>query len=236
LSLPYLQTLNCSNNGLTTLDVSALKNLQYFSCQNNKLTTLDLSGLIYLKYLQCHNQKPTITLNADGSVYNTTIALNNPTKLANGITYTDGKLISNSNTITTTPFEVTVAGSDVKLNGAFTLLYDGVVVCPHDFSVWIKNPDNANEEIQVCDLCGEKSGVTRPVTAVETWRAASLQAYPNPTSGIVYLTAAANIKLYTQQGGLLYSGYGNEIDLSNYAKGLYFLHINGNKVVKVVKQ
>jgi len=537
-----LQSLNCSNNQLTTLNISWLKNLQYLSCQNNKLTALDVSASQFLKGLESFGQTQTLTLNADGAAYSVAIALNNPTGFANGITYAGGKLISNNSSIATTPFQATVTGSGTKLTGTFTLLYN-TVVCTHNFNalgtlvsaatctapaqhkakcslcgvehptqllngaaalghnfttlgtlvsaatctapaqhkakcslcgvehptqllngaaalghnftVWIVNPSNANQEIEVCSRCGVPSGNVRAIacthnfnalgtlvsaatctapaqhkakcslcgeehptqllngaaalghnftvwivnpsnanqeievcsrcaapsgnvraitqatcngngiainastfpdanfrawalaqswgsdacispaeigaiktinvaglniadltginyfnqaqylycqnnqlttldvrgmthlqgldcrnnpplttlnvsglqflkyldctnnasltilkavgvnldefysdmpTGIDAENAAGINLYPNPTTDKVFLTTEAGVKVFNQQGGLLYSGFGKEIDLSNYAKGVYFVQINGGKVVKVVKQ
>ena len=52
-----LQTLNCSRNSLTELDVSALTNLTSLDCSFNSLTKLDVSKLTGLKKLDCaYNQ------------------------------------------------------------------------------------------------------------------------------------------------------------------------------------
>ena len=51
--LTNLITLNCNNNSLTSLDVSGLTNLTYLYCYNNSLTSLDVSGLTNLAYLDC---------------------------------------------------------------------------------------------------------------------------------------------------------------------------------------
>lgn len=44
-SFVNLETLYCTNNQLTDLDVSNLVNLKYFYCGNNKLQWLNMSGL-----------------------------------------------------------------------------------------------------------------------------------------------------------------------------------------------
>ena len=52
-----LQTLDCSRNSLTELDVSALTNLTSLDCSFNSLTKLDVSKLTGLKKLDCaYNQ------------------------------------------------------------------------------------------------------------------------------------------------------------------------------------
>ncbi len=48
-----LKSLSCSDNQLTTLDVSKNTALNYLNCNNNQLTTLDVSNNIELEYLYC---------------------------------------------------------------------------------------------------------------------------------------------------------------------------------------
>ncbi len=54
-----LQTLDCSRNSLTTLDVSALTNLTSLSCYLNKLTALNVSGQTNLTSLDCSDNQLT---------------------------------------------------------------------------------------------------------------------------------------------------------------------------------
>jgi hypothetical protein len=48
-----LETLNCSGNELTSLDVSECTALAYLDCSSNTLTSLDVSGCHALTYLDC---------------------------------------------------------------------------------------------------------------------------------------------------------------------------------------
>ena len=60
-----LQTLDCSRNSLTTLDVSALTNLTSLDCSENALTTLDVSALTNLTSLDCYrNELTTLDVSA----------------------------------------------------------------------------------------------------------------------------------------------------------------------------
>ena len=59
--------------------------------------------------------------------------------------------------------------------------------------------------------------------------------YPNPTTGKVYLETASNIKVYDIRGALLTETFDNQVDLSSYPQGIYFLQI-GDKAVKVIKK
>ena len=54
-----LEELDCSNNKLTTLDVSKNSRLVYLDCGHNKLTTLDVSKNTRLETLYCGNNKLT---------------------------------------------------------------------------------------------------------------------------------------------------------------------------------
>ena len=61
-----LKTLECTNNKLTSLNLSGLSNLDRLSCGSNQLTSLNLSGLTSLTKLVCYNNKLT-SLNLDGT-------------------------------------------------------------------------------------------------------------------------------------------------------------------------
>ena len=54
-----LESLNCSINQLTSLDVSNNTALKYLWCSNNQLTDLDVSGCTALQTLCCDNNKLT---------------------------------------------------------------------------------------------------------------------------------------------------------------------------------
>lgn len=55
-----LQSLQCHNNVLTSLDVSQLSILGTLDCSNNKLTSLDVSNLSFLGTLDCSNNNLTL--------------------------------------------------------------------------------------------------------------------------------------------------------------------------------
>ena len=54
-----LTTLRCANNQLTSLDVSAATALSFFQCQNNQLTSLDVSNNTALIILSCYGNQLT---------------------------------------------------------------------------------------------------------------------------------------------------------------------------------
>ena len=54
-----LNELNCSNNQLTSLDLSKNTLLKYLTCDNNQLTSLDVSRCVLLSKLECYKNKLT---------------------------------------------------------------------------------------------------------------------------------------------------------------------------------
>jgi uncharacterized repeat protein (TIGR02543 family) len=151
-----LTTLNCRNNQLTELDVSGCTALKTLFCENNQLSELDISSSTALTSLYCNNnqlteldlsaitaaspsfgggdQTPTVTLihNFVTGKYETTIALNNPTTLASGLSYSGGKLIADDNSLTDTPFAVETGKTGKSLSGTLNLLYADPIYYPGD--------------------------------------------------------------------------------------------------------
>jgi hypothetical protein len=95
-------------------------------CENNRLTALDISKNSKIDTYKGAGQTPTVVLqyNATTDKFERTIALNNPTTLADGLTYADGKLIADdSTTVKTSPFAVETGISGKSLSGTLTLKY-----------------------------------------------------------------------------------------------------------------
>lgn len=69
LSFTNLQYLDCSGNGLTSLDLQGLTNLQYLDCSGNanNLTSLDVQGCTSLQTLKCSSNNLT-SLNVQGLI------------------------------------------------------------------------------------------------------------------------------------------------------------------------
>ena len=79
--------------------------------------------------------------------------------------------------------------------------------------------------------------VNRGTSSIDHPTAETLQVYPNPTQGLVYVENAdgQEIKLYDALGNLVGQTRENYIDLSAYPNGMYLLRVAGS-IVKVVKQ
>jgi hypothetical protein len=63
----------------------------------------------------------------------------------------------------------------------------------------------------------------------------TLEAFPNPTSGIINLTTETTWILTDVLGHELMSGAGNSVDLSSFAKGLYLLKVDGG-LLRVIRE
>jgi Leucine-rich repeat (LRR) protein len=122
--LSLLSDLNCSENKLNQLNVSGLLNLQYLNCEENKLTNLDLTDLIALDNFLGDYQNISFALYGNGSgAYILPIELNNPVFSNSAISYNNGELISTSNTVSSSDFEVETGISGYKLYGTMLFSY-----------------------------------------------------------------------------------------------------------------
>jgi hypothetical protein len=98
----------------------------------------------------------------------------------------------------------------------------------------LNTANNDKTELQTQLIaCKNRSG-----TVVKTLHATSLQTYPNPTSGVVYIDNpdGDDAEVYTIDGTLLLRNKAATIiDLSKYAASVYIIKV-GNKATKVVKE
>ena len=144
-----LRTLICSDNDLTSVDLSGLSNLEYLNCYNNSLTALDVSGLFSLQTLDCKNNRltaldlsrcnqlsdfdgngqnvPLILQPGAPGEYTYAIALNAPTFTQPSISY-DGALKSTSTTAASTDFTVETGLPGKRLSGTMHLRYADVAI------------------------------------------------------------------------------------------------------------
>ena len=122
-----LKNLGCNHNQLTTLNVSNSKTLVTLYCYNNHLTALDLSGLNVLEYFSGDTQTVSLTLSQNGDNYQTTLPLNAPVFGEAAITYTEGLLQSNSNSVMSTFFAVETGHATFILSGTMSFTYSGDV-------------------------------------------------------------------------------------------------------------
>ncbi|MDR3328665.1 MAG: Ig-like domain-containing protein, partial [Prevotellaceae bacterium] len=129
-------------------------------------------------------------------------------------------------TVTWSSSDITIATVDNK--GKVTANSDSIA---GKTTITVTTQDG--NKTATCTVTVSETGAT----AVETRHAASLQIYPNPTTGLVYVDNpnGAEAAVYTLSGALVLRSKAAVIDLSRHVAGVYIIKV-GNKVAKVVKE
>jgi hypothetical protein len=79
-------------------------------------------------------------------------------------------------------------------------------------------------------------GKTRTSNDVEQESSLDLKAYPNPSeTGVFTLTESVKWQVYTIQGSIILKGESNNVNLSRFKKGFYFLKTDKNVLKLIVK-
>jgi hypothetical protein len=73
------------------------------------------------------------------------------------------------------------------------------------------------------------------LTSVDEFETSSLEAYPNPTNGMVSWEKESEFKLYTLEGIEMKAGSASSVDLSDLNDGVYLLDLNG-AVSRIIKE
>ena len=227
--------LQCHGNQLTSLDVSTNTALSWLVCANNQLTSLNLTGASALSELQCeNNQLASINLSSNTSLH---------------------ALVCNDNYL---------LNLDVSLNPVLDYFH-----CEnnHLSSLNLKNGfnDHLNWQennwaqgnpdlncVQVDDVIYSTINWSNdfPASSYFTGNCAAtgidnlfidntLIAYPNPTTGTIFITEKADITLTDLSGKLLLEQKNaNQLDMSLLPAGMYFLRFGDNlkQTIKVIKE
>jgi len=142
--LPGLTTLHVFNAGLTQLLIPDSPNLATISANGNRLTALDLTSVNapnqWVPSLNGIGQTVNLELTGSGTNFTLEISLNNPTFGDANITYENGILRSNNNTISSTTFTVETGIPGRTLSGTINFTYTQSAVC-----------DYCGEEDCICD-------------------------------------------------------------------------------------
>lgn len=231
-----LDTLDCSRNSITGLDLSKNTMLKQFKCTQCQLTSLDVSNNTLLEWLHCWSNELTsldisnnpvlIALYIQGNQINTLDLLNNTT-----LKY----LRCRGNQFTKL---------DVSNNNSLKVL--SIDEMPTLFEVCVWELPFPPEGVEI-DTTGspnvyfttECSGAVD----IEGYSFSELSIYPNPTNNL--LTVETNIlglqtiEITSLNGQLLYDimieGPTHQIDLSAFQKGIYFITVRYRDFVRTEK-
>lgn len=78
------------------------------------------------------------------------------------------------------------------------------------------------------------SSTNSSLDIAETEHKIEIQAYPNPTSGLLHLAEKANWKLYSSGGQLVFTDNSKTADLSSLSQGVYILKLSQHSI-RVIK-
>jgi hypothetical protein len=207
-----LTTLVYYNNQLTSLDVSACTALTILSCDANQLTSLDVSACTALTYLACSSNQLT---SLDVSTCTVLTTLNCSSNLLTSLDVRNG-------------------------NNNWMVYYDfNASGNPNLSCIEVDNATWSNANWPFIDATTSFSENCSAVGILENNESTAILAYPNPTTGSIYLSEPANITLSDLSGKLLLEEKNtNQLDISGLPAGMYFLHFgeNNNQIVKVIKE
>lgn len=205
-----LTSLDCSNNQLTNLDVSANTVLEYLDCEYNQLTNLDVSANVDLEYLRCvQNQLIDLDVSANTDLLSLNCSINSQLtslNVANGNNVNMVRMIANS------CYNLTCIQHDA-----------GYTPVPYSAgNGWLKDATASWSED-----CG--------TAGIEDFESAlNISIYPNPTHGDFSIEMGETIQSFTVQitditGKVVYArSYANsqKVNLKlNESPGIYFVTI-----------
>ena len=228
-----LTTLNCDYNQLTSLDVSANTALTTFGCSSNQLTSLDVSDNPALTILSCDaNQLTSLAVSACTVLTYLACSSNQLTSLD----------VSECTALTTFNCSYNLLTSLDVRNGHnnWMVYYDfNASGNPNLSCIEVDDVQWSNSNWPYIDATASFSENCSAVGILDNDESTAILAYPNPTTGALYLSEPANISLSDLSGKLLLEEKNtNQLDLSALPAGMYFLHFgeNNNQIVKVIKE
>ena len=238
-----LNALSCRDNKLTDLDVSENTKLNSLSCGGNKLTDLDLTNNKKVVTLWCsHNQLLLSKLYEISQIvypeYDTDLLLGSQTldpqaiEVGGVIDFSSQAAFGGIATIFTIEKGDSPAVIDIDYSingGVITFIRNGI------YKVIMTNQVLPSFSYFPTQVIAEFIVGTVGMTDVTQTNGLI---YPNPTNGMIYIKTEKEIipevKLYSTDGKLLQHVRNVEIDMSNYATGVYVIQVDG-KNMRLIK-
>ncbi|WOD43367.1 T9SS type A sorting domain-containing protein [Hwangdonia lutea] len=216
-----LSVLNCSNNALTSLDLSGNTFLTWLRCSKNDLTSLDLSANPLLEYLHCAlNAIAILDLTNNGLLDNFYGYYNNLTSLD----------IRNGGNSGMTDF-------DARYNPALECI--SVDNASYSASNWSKKDATASYSND-CNLAGRFSSSNKTAmvseAALKTNKLVKngFKIYPNPVNDFLKISLnkgseLIQVNFYNALTQRVLSVKNLSIDVSSLKNGIYFVEVETNK-------
>ncbi len=243
-----LDTLDCSQNQISSLDVSNCTLLKYLSCNSNQLSHLDISNCSLLTELWCgSNQLTSLDVSNCALLSNLWCGSNQLSSLdvSNCTLLTD--LWCRSNQLTSLDvsncilleslscFSNPLSRLQLCQNASLKSLNIWKTPSLHAVYVWESFPADVyvwkggSPNVKFVDCSNIGISPDSP---------AELSIYPNPAKDLLTIeTLDPNqyeIEINSLNGQQMFSGMmegtSNQIDLSSFQKGFYFIHISSNGI------
>ena len=258
-----LETLYCWDNNLTSLDVSNNTVLTKLGCGNNQLTSLDVSKNIELFDLDCsQNQLTSLDVSNNAALVLLYCSENQLTSLDVTNNIALGGLLCNDNQLTNLDVTNCTRLAGLSCGGNLITSLD-ISNNQQLFTIgWFFSGLSISNMPSLCEVCvWEDFNIADVVTRMENNPNAyfttdcsttgitdyqdnyNFTLYPNPAEDILYLETDninnATIEIYTVTGKKIYSrkfesNY-EEIDVSDFSKGIYLIKVQQAEEVYVGK-
>jgi hypothetical protein len=242
-----LTTLNCGWNSLTSLDVSANAELTNLDCRSNfvigfspegwpagmsTLENLNVSANLALTTLKCGGNSLT-SLNVSANTALTYLSCQN-----NQISTLD--VSGNTALFMLECHNNQLTSLDVKNGNNINMFNFYAVGNPNLSCIEVDNAAWSQENWAInIDTTASFSENCSVVGLLDNNQSTAILAYPNPTTSTIYLSEPANITLNDLSGKLLLEQKNtNQLDISGFPAGMYFLHFgeNNQQTFKVIKE
>ena len=236
-----LKTLECTDNQLTSLDVSNNTALVLFACMRNQLTSLDVSTCSALFHLHCDfNQLTSLDISGCTALKALECDFNQLASLdVSGCTALE-HLSCQGNLLTSLDISNNTALTYIELSDIPTLneVCVWTLPFPPDKVVVSKHySPNVCFETDCSGECGDEA------TGIIECSQTGWFIYPNPTYELVTIKSIQqghkSIEITSLNGQLIFNeeieGMSHQIDLSAFYKGVYFITIRSEYFVKTQK-
>lgn len=228
-----LVELRSASNPISSLDVSMLTQLNYFFCGTSNLSSIDVTNNTELWQFDCSNTNIS------------SIDLSNNTLLNQfGATYTDITLLDLSNNSLLEQLAIHHGiFEEVNLqNGNNTIItYAAFMNNPNLFCVQVDDVAYSTANWTNKDAGLSYSLDCSAVNGVEEEALNTLNIYPNPSKGNVTIKSnfPTEMSLVDLNGTVLFKTNligSTQVDLSEFASGIYFIHTADGQTLKLVKE
>lgn len=218
----HLQTLDCSNNQLTSINTTSLTNLGYLYCQNNQLTSLNLNSCTYLNDFSCDNNQLT-SLDLSSKIYLTKLSCAN-----NQLTNLN---IANG-------YNTNITNLNAQNNPSLTCIQ--VDNPTYSNTNWTGSSFQKDAGTNYSANCSVTTGILEAINGES-----NLYVYPNPANDILTIKTNgftkkhfANIVNVLGETVITFdlSEETNLLNISKLVPGVYFLIAKNNKSIKFIKE